>query len=241
MTFSFLTWLLISLFLTTTTSQFVGRYIHDAGDFRIVYNVNRENRVMLTFTVPGGQPFRSSELPLRGGPSRYTVDFRFRPFGVQRWYTPIRRRWPKADIQRGDLVTLDYEGIESFNATFQGQELRFVIETQSLIPAVYTYRAFKYGAHLQLSFFVEAAGEVIIRVGCGRGKTVRESFRLEKHEIPLPSLTTPFVLYSVNPAERVERFLRGLEHTCSGFKADADDLEAVIFASGGIVYSRLAG
>ncbi|KAF4709892.1 hypothetical protein FOZ62_018941, partial [Perkinsus olseni] len=107
-----------------------GTFTHDAGRWKMIFDINKDSNVVLTFEVPGKEPFVGVPFPLSGGPLTYTLDdqgsFEAGLFeGVTLWYIGIRSLLPEADISPADLSVLTFEAFDFLSTTFEGRKIEF--------------------------------------------------------------------------------------------------------------------
>ncbi|KAF4699910.1 hypothetical protein FOZ63_033342 [Perkinsus olseni] len=108
------TWLMTTQLLAATTAQHFGKFVHDAGVYRITYDIDEDGGVEFTFKVPG-QP------------------------GVSSLGRAIRRFLPEDAVQDSDLKTLTNYSRLSFGTIFLGRKLHFLREVPPLTVGFYKY------------------------------------------------------------------------------------------------------
>ncbi|KAF4691859.1 hypothetical protein FOZ60_014500 [Perkinsus olseni] len=112
------TWRMTAQLLAATTAQHFGKFVHDAGVYRITYDIDEDGGVEFTFKVPGQPAFVDPpEFPLLGGRGTYRVDLR----------------------DPGDLKTLTNYNRLSFDTIFLGRKLHFLREVSPLTVGIYKY------------------------------------------------------------------------------------------------------
>ncbi|KAF4732516.1 hypothetical protein FOZ63_014733, partial [Perkinsus olseni] len=127
-----------------TADEIIGTFTHDAVRWKMIFDIDKDSNVVLTFEVPGKEPFVGLSFPLSGGPGTYTFDdeglFEAGLFeGVNLWHIGIRSRLPQANISPGDLSTLTFKSFRVLSATFEGREIDFTRVTYEATPGVFQY------------------------------------------------------------------------------------------------------
>ncbi|KAF4680115.1 hypothetical protein FOZ60_014041 [Perkinsus olseni] len=144
-----LIWLSAIHLFTITTGQIIrhpiGRFVHDAGNYTLSFDVDKDNNIRLSVEVPGMQPLRLRSFRLSDGFDVFSPDYFYtRNRTIQasttsitsRWYQPIRRNVPTANIQRGDLTTFGFtDPLDVVYTRFQGRWVPLMFETNTLVPS----------------------------------------------------------------------------------------------------------
>ncbi|KAF4662731.1 hypothetical protein FOL46_005161 [Perkinsus olseni] len=69
------TWLVAAQMLVTAAAdEIIGTFVHNAGRWKMTFDIDKDSRAVLTFEVPGREPFVGMPFPLSGGPGTYTLD-----------------------------------------------------------------------------------------------------------------------------------------------------------------------
>ncbi|KAF4704161.1 hypothetical protein FOZ63_021747, partial [Perkinsus olseni] len=141
-----LTSCLIAAQVLATVAAFLrtGTFTHDAGRWKMVFDINKDSNVVLTFEVPGKEPFVGVPFPLSGGPLTYTLDdqgsFEAGLFeGVTLWHIGIRSLLPEANISPADLSVLTFGAFDFLSTTFEGRKIEFKRVEYDPTPGVFEY------------------------------------------------------------------------------------------------------
>ncbi|KAF4683544.1 hypothetical protein FOZ60_008995 [Perkinsus olseni] len=177
------------------TAQYVGRYVYETEDFRMIFDVNDDHEADFTFkahprlgvTPEGSTSFSTGMVPLENfsdsgylfalgkrGPGYATFTNLYNAIGHYLSKAGIIQpddSFPPAGIQHGDLTLLTYTDSDHISTDFQGEEVIFR-KAGILIPGTFVYNE-PTSPSLKVVFKVCPDGIVRIKVKCGRHSTPR--------------------------------------------------------------------
>ncbi|KAF4754174.1 hypothetical protein FOZ63_018763, partial [Perkinsus olseni] len=189
----------------------VGKFVHEAGDYRITYDVDDAQKVTFTFYVPPTPGMWSSDrsvynlgLPsehIRYGPYplswvddfTYAIDSTEANPSFRTWYKSIERlllrnrviqpdhHFPAAGMQFGDLTTLTFKNGDALSTNFRGERLIFERVAQSLTPGHFVYKEVA-SPYLEINYMTHADETMEFWAGCGDDRTTRYTVKLSRRD-----------------------------------------------------------
>ncbi|KAF4730704.1 hypothetical protein FOZ62_030701 [Perkinsus olseni] len=146
-----------------------GTFVHDAGRWKMSFDIGKDSNVVLTFEVPGKEPFVGMSFPLSGGPGTYTlVDEGVSEAGlfegVTLWHIGIRSLLPGATISPADGRKIEFKRVE-----------------HEPTPGVLEY-AEPTNSRYNITLVVYDDGQVNIDVQCGNIHGARATFTVNGDE-----------------------------------------------------------
>ncbi|KAF4681437.1 hypothetical protein FOZ60_012089 [Perkinsus olseni] len=208
------TWLTAAQLLVVVAAfTRTGTFVHDAGRWKMTFDIDKDNNVVLTFEVPGKEPFVGMPFPLSGGPGTYTlvdeVVLEAGLFeGVTLWHIGIRSLLPEADISPADLSVLTFEAFDFLSTILEGRKIEFKRVEHDPTPGVFEY-AEPTNSRYNITLIVYADGQLNIDVQCGNIHGARATFTVNEDKY-----AQLFGGHQVRPFDKRERFDEALGDIC---------------------------
>ncbi|KAF4738261.1 hypothetical protein FOZ62_025302 [Perkinsus olseni] len=187
------TWLLaVPALVTFASAQDVGKFVHQAPDFKATYDVNEQHEVSVTFTVKGGPKYTiiEGEAVLRSvvddeytlgphklvgtpKPSTYAMDNQ-NLLSLDVIAAPLQRALIDYGVGDGfgtikpsDMTELTYTSADTFTTTLGSRRLLFTRDAYDLVEGDFVYKD-PIAPHHEMTYTIRDDGILGIRVKCGK-------------------------------------------------------------------------